>query len=99
MSFARNVEPRLDIALAGQRRHTPLGQQVDKAVELARKVAACAPLGIQSILKSQQVLRHQGRDAAYEALLPQFGAMFRTQDFGEFLAASRERRSPKYIGH
>jgi enoyl-CoA hydratase/carnithine racemase len=77
---------------------TPVGQQVDKAVEVARKVAACAPLGIQSILKSQHVLRRQGLQAAYDSLLPQFGALFRTQDFRERQVAYRENRAPNYVG-
>lgn len=77
---------------------TSVGQQVDKAVEMARKVAACAPLAIQSILKSQQVLRRQGLQAAYDSLLPQFGALFRTQDFRERQVAYQENRAPKYVG-
>jgi enoyl-CoA hydratase/carnithine racemase len=42
--------------------------------------------------------RLEGEQAAYVALLPQFGQLFRTEDFRERVRAANENREPVYRG-
>jgi enoyl-CoA hydratase/carnithine racemase len=77
---------------------TPVDQQVEGAMKFARKIAKAAPLGIQATLQSQQTLRTEGEQAAFAALLPKFGGLFRTEDFKERQVAARQNRPPVYVG-
>jgi enoyl-CoA hydratase len=77
---------------------TAPGQQLNRAIELARKVAAAAPLGVRATLASAHRAIAEGEAAAYAALLPEFAALFRTEDFQERIRALRENRAPVYQG-
>jgi enoyl-CoA hydratase len=76
---------------------TPPGKQLDRAVELANKIAAAAPLGVRAALASA----HQaisGEDAALQALGPAFQHILQSADAQEAQRAQRENRAPAYTG-
>jgi enoyl-CoA hydratase/carnithine racemase len=77
---------------------TPPGQELDRAVDLAKRIAAASPLGVRATLASAHRAQAEGETAAFAALLPEFGKLFRTEDFQERLRAGRENRLPVYQG-
>jgi enoyl-CoA hydratase len=76
---------------------TPPGQQLDRAIELARKIAAAAPLGVRATLASaHQALA--GEDDAFKALPAAFGRLAQSEDYKEARRALQEKRAPVYHG-
>jgi enoyl-CoA hydratase len=77
---------------------TAPGKQLDRAVEIAQKIAtAAAPLGVRAtIMSARQSLA--GEEAALAALGVEFARLFQTEDFKEAQRASREGRAPVYQG-
>ncbi|HUH85826.1 MAG TPA: crotonase/enoyl-CoA hydratase family protein [Stellaceae bacterium] len=76
---------------------TPPGKQLERAVALANKIAAAAPLGVRATLASA----HQaigGEDAALQALGPAFQHILQSADAQEAQRAFREGRAPVYQG-
>jgi enoyl-CoA hydratase len=76
---------------------TPPGQQLDRALEFARKIAAAAPLGIRATLASVHATEAED-GKAFEPLRPELARLMRTEDFQEFVAARQEKRPPVYRG-
>jgi enoyl-CoA hydratase/carnithine racemase len=76
---------------------TPLGQQLDRAVELAKKIAASAPLGVRATLASSHDAL-AAENAAFAALEGEFFRLLRSEDRQEFIRAERENRPPNYVG-
>ena len=76
---------------------TPPGKQLDRAIELARKIAAAAPLGVRATLASaHQALADE--DEAFKALPAAFGRIIQSQDAKEAQSALQEKRAPVYHG-
>jgi enoyl-CoA hydratase len=76
---------------------TPPGKQLDRAIELANKIAAAAPLGVLATLASaRQAVANE--DAALQALQPEFQRILKSEDAQEALRAVREGRPPRYQG-
>jgi len=76
---------------------TPPGKQLDRAIELAQKIAAAAPLGVRAALASaHQAL--SGEDAAFIELPKAFGRLAQTEDAKEARRALQEKRAPVYRG-
>lgn len=76
---------------------TAPGKQLDRAVELATKVASAAPLGVRATIASA----HQslvGEEAALAAVQPSFAAIFNTEDIKEARRATQEGRAPVFQG-
>ena len=76
---------------------TPPGKQLDRAIELAAKIADAAPLGVRATLASA----HQAissEEPALTALLPEFQRMIQSDDAKEGQRALREGRKPEYRG-
>ncbi len=76
---------------------TPPGKQLDRAIEIATKVAAAAPLGVRATLASA----HQaisGEDSAMLALQSAFAKILQSEDAKEAQRAVQERRAPVYRG-
>jgi enoyl-CoA hydratase len=71
---------------------------LEEGVQIARKIAACGPLGVKATLASA----HQVIDAveadALSKLGAQYSALYRTDDFAEGRRAEAEGRPPKYLG-
>jgi enoyl-CoA hydratase/carnithine racemase len=76
----------------------PAGTQLERALELAGKIAALAPLAIQATKESARVYAEQGEKAA----IAQFSAvqqrLANTDDAAEGVRSFVERREPKFQG-
>ena len=76
----------------------PLDQVRGAALDLAREIAGCAPLGV---LATRATLRHGLAErvrAATDHELAEQTRLRRTQDFREGVKASAQRRAPKFTG-
>lgn len=71
---------------------------LEAGVELARKVAACAPLGIKATLASAHHYIDPVEADALSKLGAQYRALYNTEDFIEGRKAEAEGRPPKYKG-
>jgi enoyl-CoA hydratase len=71
---------------------------LEKAVELANKIADCGPLGIKMSLISAHLAIDPSEADALSKLDAQYGALYRTQDFQEGRKAEAEKRRPVYRG-
>jgi enoyl-CoA hydratase/carnithine racemase len=76
---------------------TPPGKQLDRAIELAEKIAAAAPLGVRATLASAHQLIG-GEDAALQALAAEFQRVNQSEDAKEGQSAFREGRRPVFRG-
>jgi enoyl-CoA hydratase len=76
---------------------TPPGKQLDRAVELADKIAAAAPLGVRATLASAH-LAIGSEDTALLALGPAFQQILQSDDAKEAQRARQENRAPVYRG-
>ena len=76
---------------------TPPGRQLDRAIELAQKIAAAAPLGVRATLASAHQLIG-GEEAALLALAAEFQRVNQSEDAKERQSAFREGRRPVFRG-
>jgi enoyl-CoA hydratase/carnithine racemase len=67
-------------------------------IQLAQKIAACAPLSVSATIASAHLAVDDAADKALLALNGQRQALYGTRDFEEGLSAVRERRAPVYQG-
>jgi enoyl-CoA hydratase/carnithine racemase len=77
---------------------TEPGQQFDKALELARRVASAAPLGVSNALKSCRVAALQGEEAAKAIIFKDVAEVMKSEDMGEGLMSFIERRDAVFKG-
>lgn len=77
---------------------TPPGKQLDRAVEIARKISAAAPLGIRATMNSAHRALSEGQEAAYAALFPELARLAQSDDHDEYFRALREKRPPAFHG-
>jgi enoyl-CoA hydratase len=77
---------------------TPPGQALDRALALAGKIAAAAPLGVRATLASSRQALAADEATALAALPPQFARMLKSEDAKEFQRALEEGRAPAYRG-
>ena len=76
---------------------TPPGSQLERAVDLAKKIAAAAPLGVRATLASaHQVLASE--DAAYADLRAAASRIRQSADYQEAQRAAQEKRAPVFQG-
>jgi enoyl-CoA hydratase len=76
----------------------PRENLLDRGVEIAEKIAAQAPLGVQSTLASARRARSEGHAAAMKALRPEVVRLMKSEDAREGVQSFRERRAGKYLG-
>jgi enoyl-CoA hydratase len=77
---------------------TSPGQQLDRAMDLAKHIAAAAPLGVRAVLASARRSLNAGEKTALAALQPEFVRLMRSEDRQEFIRALHENRVPVYVG-
>ena len=77
---------------------TPPGQQLDRAIAVARGIAAAAPLGIRATLGSAHRALRDGEDAAFAALFAELGRLAQSDDHREYFRALQEQRAPAFRG-
>jgi enoyl-CoA hydratase/carnithine racemase len=76
---------------------TPPGTQLDRAIQLAEKIAAAAPLGVRATLATA----HQAisvEEPTLQGLLPEFQKITQSEDAQEAQRAFRENRQPVFRG-
>lgn len=68
------------------------GKQLDRAIELARKISAAAPL------EPPWIRLSEGQEAAYAGLFPELAHLAQSDDHEEYFRAQREKRAPIFRG-
>jgi enoyl-CoA hydratase len=76
----------------------PRDSLLDRAVAIAQKIAAQAPLGMRATIASARKGLHDGQRAAAGALREQIVPLMQTQDAREGVQSFLERRAGRYIG-
>jgi enoyl-CoA hydratase/carnithine racemase len=77
---------------------TEPGQQLERAVAIAERIAAQAPLGVQATLRSARMGLLEGEAIAAARIREDMRAILLSDDFREGLASFRERRSASFAG-
>ena len=86
MGTAQEVAPAPELAL-------------NRAIEIANKIAACSPLGIKTTLASGHLAVDPQEADALAKTEEQYRALYRTRDFQEGRKAEAEGRPPVYYGN
>jgi enoyl-CoA hydratase len=73
-------------------------QQLDRAIQIAERICAQAPLGVQATLRSAWMGVVDGEIAAADHLRDDMRAVLASEDFKEGVASFRERRPAKFQG-
>jgi enoyl-CoA hydratase len=76
----------------------PRDKLFDRAVALAEKIAAQAPLGVRATLASARLGLDEGEETAARALQTQLGPVLKSDDAREGVKSFVERRAGKYTG-
>ncbi len=76
----------------------PAGTQLERAIELAEKIAALAPLAIQATKASSLLYAEEGEAACADAIRATQARLTRTEDAKEGVASFIERRDPVFRG-
>jgi enoyl-CoA hydratase/carnithine racemase len=71
---------------------------LERAVVIAEKIAAQAPLGVRATLASARVGLHEGEEAAARALPTQIASILASEDAREGVRSFLERRAGRYTG-
>ena len=74
------------------------GQQLARATEIAHRIAAQAPLGVQGTLANARVARDRGPDAAVEHLQRLLPTIMGSEDAAEGVQSFLERRPGRFTG-
>jgi enoyl-CoA hydratase len=77
---------------------TQPGQQLERALAIAERIAAQAPLGVQATLRSARLAVEEGEVAAAARIREDMPAILASDDFREGLASFRERRPARFHG-
>lgn len=76
----------------------PVGEHVQRAVAIARRIAAQAPLGVQGTLANARVAMASGTDEAVRHLRDVVGEVLASDDAREGMASFVERREAEFTG-
>lgn len=74
------------------------GRQLERATEIAQRIAGQAPLGVQGTLVNARTARDRGMDAAVEHLRELLPAIMNSDDAAEGVASFLERRAGNFTG-
>jgi enoyl-CoA hydratase len=75
------------------------GAQLERAVALARRISAQAPLGVKATIASARRALHEGEPAAAAALRPSVVELMGSEDAREGMLSFIERRPANFTGH
>ncbi|MGH9199994.1 MAG: crotonase/enoyl-CoA hydratase family protein [Vicinamibacterales bacterium] len=76
----------------------PYGKHRERAMEIARRICRCAPLGLRATKKAALAYLEQAERAAVEEIPSIEKAVFATEDFKEGLQSFVERREARFRG-
>lgn len=76
----------------------PHGTQLDRALELATRVAAQAPIAVRATLANAKLALRDGDAAAIDAMPAELARLTGTEDHRIGMAAFRTRTAPNYVG-
>ena len=76
----------------------PVGQQLERALQIAGSIAAQAPLAVQATLASSRRSVEEGPEAAAAALYPALLPLLDSEDAREGLMSFLERRTAQFTG-
>lgn len=74
------------------------GQQVERAIELAREMLQCAPIGLVHTIANAQLALDVDEPTAIAAIPAMSAAVLATEDFAEGIASFMERRPARFSG-
>jgi len=74
------------------------GQQFDRALVMAEKIAKAAPLAVQAALASARRARVHGDKAALATMFEELQPLMSSKDAEEGLQSFIERREPNFTG-
>src|ERR1035438_1699781 len=77
---------------------TEPGKQLERAVAIAERIAAQAPLGVQATLRSARLSIMEGEAQAAARVRDDMPGILASDDFREGLASFRERRAASFLG-
>jgi enoyl-CoA hydratase/carnithine racemase len=77
---------------------TEPGKQLERAVAIAERIAAQAPLGVQATLRSARLSIMEGEAQAAARVRDDMPGILASEDFREGLASFRERRAASFLG-
>ena len=77
---------------------TEPGRQLERAVAIAERVAAQAPMGVRATLRSARMGLIEGEERAAERVREDLRAVLESEDFREGLKSFRERRAAVFGG-
>jgi len=76
----------------------PYGKHRERALEIARRICRCAPLGLRATKKAALQYLEQGERSAVAAIPAIQKAVFGTEDFEEGIQSFVERREARFRG-
>ncbi len=74
------------------------GKHIEKAVEIAERIAKQAPLGVRATIRSARTAQAEGFTKAVEELTPQILELFKSEDAREGVQSFLERREGNFSG-
>lgn len=74
------------------------GKQIEKAIEIAERIAKQAPLGVRATIESARKIQSEGFLKAAEHLTPQILELFKSADAKEGVQSFLERREGNFSG-
>src|SRR5580693_6768375 len=77
---------------------TPRDELLERAIAIAERIAAQAPLGVRATLASARKGLHEGEEAAAKALPAQLAPILKSDDAREGVQSFVERRAGRYAG-
>lgn len=77
---------------------TENGKQLEKAVEIAERIAKQAPFGVRATIESARMLQKEGFEKAKNHLTPQILGLFASEDAKEGVQSFIERREGNFKG-
>jgi enoyl-CoA hydratase len=74
------------------------GEQLAKAMEYARKIAECSPLGVQALMKSTRAAEAEDQNTAVKQMFLDLMPVMKSQDAAEGIQSFLERRKAIFHG-